>query len=67
MQLVAEIERLNTEVAKQRYRVESHILPYIENLRQENEQLKITLKDHHSIAGVSGVSSGVSNLKLNSA
>ena len=66
MQLVAEIEGLNTEIAKQRYRVESHILPYMEKLREENEKLKARVKEHHSSAGVSSVSSGVSNLKLSS-
>ena len=67
MQLIAEIERLNTEVAKQRYRVEGHILPHIANLRAENERLKTELEEHHSSTSVSGVSSGVSNLKLSSA
>lgn len=67
MQLVAQIEGLNTEISKQRYRVDSHILPYIEKLREENEKLKATLREHHNSAGVMNVSSGVSNLKLSPA
>ena len=59
MQLVADL-------AKQRYRVDYHILPYVEKLRAENEGLKAKLKSPSSSAGVSGVSSGVQKLTLDS-
>ncbi len=64
---MADVERLNTELAKQRYRVDGHILPYVEQLRDKNAELKAKLKEHNSSAGVSGVSSGVQDLKLDSA
>ena len=67
MQLVAQNERLSTEVAKQRYRVDGHILPYVEKLQDENEKLKAALKERQSSTGVSGVSSGVSKLSLSTA
>ena len=67
MQLVAQNERLSTEVAKQRYRVDGHILPYVEKLQHENEKLKAALKERQSSTGVSGVSSGVSKLSLSTA
>ena len=67
MQLMADKEALKIELAKQRYRVDSHILPYVEKLRDENAELKARLKEYNSSAGVSGVSSGVQNLKLASA
>ena len=67
MQLAAQNERLSTEVAKQRYRVDGHILPYVDKLQDENEKLKVALKEHQSSSGVSGVSSGVSKLSLSTA
>jgi len=67
MQLVAQNERLSTEVAKQRYRVDGHILPYVEKLQDENEKLKAALKERQSSTGVSGVSSGVSKFSLSTA
>lgn len=67
MQLVAQNERLSTEVAKQRYRVDGHILPYVEKLQDENEKLKAALKERQSSTGVSGVSSAVSKLSLSTA
>ena len=66
MQLVAENERLSTDIAKQKYRVDGHILPYIEKLREENVKLKAALHEHSS-GGVPGVSSGVSKLSLSAA
>ena len=53
-QLVEERERLSTEVAKQKYRVQHHILPYVEELRAEIAQLKAAGK-----SDVSSMSSGV--------
>ena len=66
MQLVAENERLSTDIAKQKYRVDGHILPYIEKLREENAQLKAALHEHCSDA-VQGAHSGVSKLGLSAA
>ena len=61
-QLVEERERLSTEVAKQKYRVQHHILPYVEELRAEIAQLKAAGK-----SDVSSMSSGVEKLSLGAA
>ena len=62
LQLMEERERLSTEVAKQKYRVQHHILPYVEELRAENAQLKAAGKP-----AVSTMSSGVEKLSLGAA
>lgn len=64
MQLRSENEQLSTEVAKQKYRVDKHILPYVEQLRNENSKLKAALAEQQSSGGVEGVSKGVSGLSL---
>ena len=61
-QLVEERERLSTEVAKQKYRVQHHILPYVEELRAEIAQLKAAGK-----SAVSTMSTGVEKLSLGAA
>ena len=58
-QLLEERERLSTEVAKQKYRVQHHIVPYVEQLRAEIAQLKAAGK-----SAVSTASSGVEKLSL---
>ena len=61
-QLVEERERLSTEVTKQKYRVQHHILPYVEELRAEIARLKAAGK-----SSVSTMNSGMGELSLSAA